>query len=422
MPESAYLSLVSPDRRVELRVTGTEAAVPSALAWQVWLAGQLVLAPSPLAVPPGWEVSGVVRRRARRSVAAAGDPPGAVEPLARELVVRLHAPDESARRMELLFRCSDHGAAVRLRIPRQRDAVTIPAAGATARFCFPAGAEGWVVAGGDGAPGVPPSFRPLSLTTLAKGCETPLLLQYPHGRMACLVTAGGPPLTLARAADGLAVAADPIEPRRPYESPWQVLLLADAPCDLLTYGGWLQEPLPRAEPAVYDASTNCLLPFVRDPRWSARALAPPAVPPDVTPAHRRAVMVVAGGGGVAWDETRFLRGALGAFFLVARRAGAVWQVAGLTGEEGRVWTVRLEELLAPRGEAAAPVTYTLEILRDPLPGETSEDGLVRELFPGVDVWDKPRLELLPRGGFLLRLEAESAGGAAARGAQAECRL
>ena len=113
---------------------------------------------------------------------------------------------------------------------------------------------------------------------------------------------------------------------------------------------------------------------------------------------------------VRWDETRFLRGELGSFIVAARRLGDLWQVGGMTGAEGRVLTVRLAEILRNPSDPPDPPDrpYALTILRDPLPGETTDEGFVRETFHGVDVHDKPRLELLPHGGFVLRLEPERA--------------
>jgi len=97
--------------------------------------------------------------------------------------------------------------------------------------------------------------------------------------------------------------------------------------------------------------------------------------------------------------------------VVARRLGRVWQVAGITGAEARILTVRLADVLGERdGSHGAPASHPshfLTILRDPLPSETAAGGFVRETFPGVDALDKPRLELLPHGGFLLRLEPEA---------------
>jgi len=138
----------------------------------------------------------------------------------------------------------------------------------------------------------------------------------------------------------------------------------------------------------------------------------PLLPPpgaSATPAHRLAFDLACGVGAVRWDETRFLRGEIGEFVIVARRLGATWQVAGLTGADGRVMTMRLEEVLGDRFDPSDQTDrcYALTILRDPLSNETTEDGVVRETFHGVDAFDKPCLELPPHGGFLLRLEPES---------------
>ncbi len=410
MLTSSDISLFSPDRRVEVRFTWTATEAP---AWQVWFAGRRMLATSALLALPGWGVAGVVRRRRRYVRPQPCGDHSVLTDHYHELVVRLCELSEPQRRLDLIFRCSNHGAAVRVRVPRQRGVIALPAAGAGVNYRFPVGTAGWLPVAGGG-------FRPVSLL-LASACETPLTLQYPHGKLACLLTAGGAPLTLRPAGDGLAVDAPLISPKRPYESPWQVVLLAEAPRDLLAQSSWLPTlaPCPRADVPVCEAVTNCTLPFVRYALWSANPTAAPAVAPDVTPVHRLAVALLAGGGAAGWDETRVVRGAIGAFLVVARRSGQVWQVGGITGAEGRVLTVRLEEILdgaLTQDEAARP-TYTLEILRDPLPGEAAADGVVRETFHGVDLWDKPRLELLPKGGFLLRLEPEAAAGRsdAARG-------
>jgi hypothetical protein len=413
MATSSDISLFSPDRRVEVRCTWAGTPATQTFTWQVWFAGHLMVAPSSLGLFPGWGVASVVRSR-RGHFALLSDVDNAVWLDHRnEMVVRLREQAAPQRRLDLIFWCCDHGAAVRMRVPRQRGVFALPAAGAGVNYRFPVGTAGWLPVAGGG-------FRPVPLA-LAPMCETPLTLQYPHGKLACLLTAGGAPLTLRAAGDGWAVDTALLTPKRPYLSPWQVVLLADAPRDLLAQSSWLPTlaPCPRADVPVCEAVANCTLPFVRYALWPANRPGAPTAAPDVTPAHRLAVALLAGGGESGWDETRVLRGAIGAFLVLARRSGQVWQVGGITGAEGRVLTVRLEEILngVPWEDAPPYGTYTLEIVRDPLPGEAAADGVVRETFHGVDLWDKPRLELLPKGGFLLRLEPEAAAGRsdAARG-------
>lgn len=406
MSDPTHLSLLSPDRRVEVRFTLGEWCAdsrkhPGAPLWQVWYDGRQMLRWSRVGtgtqnyagsmvdkVPDkdavGFEVTKITRHRIRRTWQPEHGDAAELRDHANELIVRLQERAEPARRVELIFRCADEGAAMRVRVPRQRGLKEVVAGGAAGVLRFPEGTLAWVSAGGK-----------IPVDELKAACTMPLLLNFAHGKIAVAAATGGDG-QLAPTRDGLAVQADatPATVKLPYGSAWQVVLLGDSPCGVMQNRVWLQSM--EKELALRGGA----------PAAICELLVP--LQDAATPAHLAARALVRGEGAARWDETRWLRGAFGEFAVVARRLGRVWQVAGITGAEGRVLTVRLEGFLADRTYTTnrAYGSYSLQILRDPLPGEPAADGLVRESFAGVDCLDKPRLELSPHGGFVLRLEPE----------------
>lgn len=108
--------------------------------------------------------------------------------------------------------------------------------------------------------------------------------------------------------------------------------------------------------------------------------------PEEAQRHMRQVPVV-------WDETRFLSGYPGESFVVARRSGKTWYVAGLNGtREASTQEVSLQFL--PKGK------YTMTIFAD---GEQSDKFAIsrREVSRST----KLSLPCLQQGGFLLTIEA-----------------
>ncbi|MEI6211912.1 MAG: glycoside hydrolase family 97 N-terminal domain-containing protein [bacterium] len=416
MCSSTHISLLSPDRRVEVRFAPGEWCAEGqrwtdAPLWQVWFAGRLMLRPSWPGLAGAWDVAGVVRHRCRQSWQPAAGDAATLADHHNELVVRLRARATPDLRRDLIFRCSNQGAAMRICVPRQRGLAQVTPTGEGAVFRFPPGTQGWVATGRTAD--LSERFKPVALEKWTATCETPLMLNFAHGKLACLLQAGFEPLRLQPTRDGLAVStgATPEKVKTPYASPWLVLLLADTPCDLPGNSGLLLN-LTRGDACSQrvagEAEPGCAPPFPCYPFWLSAS--PDAADRNATPAQRAACELIRGTGVVRWDETRFLRGELGSFIVAARRLGDLWQVGGMTGAEGRVLTVRLAEILRNPSDPPDPPDrpYALTILRDPLPGETTDEGFVRETFHGVDVHDKPRLELLPHGGFVLRLEPERA--------------
>ena len=392
--------LRSPDGRVELRFALADWCADGhrhagAPMWQVSFDDRPLLRSSLLglalpnapALTEGFCVEGVTRPR-HRYAEKTGFSKDSANTYS-ELVVELREQSESQRRLDLIFRCHANGVAARVRLPRQRDLAQATLPDVRAVFRFPEDTLAWTFAGG--------RFETRPMEALAAPCAAPLTLNYAHGKMAGLFVAND--LTPTR--DGLALVpaerADMV--RTPWESPWLVLALADRPCALCACDAWLRE-CAVATPArtiSESAVANCALPFLRMASESPMAFGPRA-----TPAHRLAAAVIHANAGLEENEKmRFLRGEIGEFMVVAQKRGDVWQVAGITGAEGRVLTVRLEDFLPAENMNRK---YRLQIQRDPLPNEPAgPDGEVTEFFDGVDRFDLPRLELPPGGGFLLRL-------------------
>lgn len=423
--------LRSPDGRVEARFARGDWRVDGqrfadSPLWEVFHSGRPILNVSPaglaLAGHPPFTGGFVLLRRSIRRGHRAWQPvfgdAAALSLHYREETVALRERSAPGRRIDVILRCYDEGVCMRARLPRQRGLWRVPPAGSGLSLRLPAGTLAWTTSGLLSAtPGATPLDR------LDGPVALPVSLNFPHGRFACLWAAGGcrlQPLPDRGTWSPQFEPADGLEPT-PYEGPWVACLLADRPAGLPANTAMLQHLVaevgsaPARNPAtnrVFNhAWADCAVPFVDYPVWRALAGLRDAVAPDGsdaesdrTPVHRMAFDLVCGRSRPRWDETRFLRGEIGEYAVVARRAGSVWQVGAITGAEGRVLTVRLADFLP--GDPAR--TYTLTVLRDPLPGETRpRDGVVREDFAGVDAEDRPRFELPRGGGILLRLEPAS---------------
>jgi len=147
MPDPTHLFLLSPDRRVEIRFAlgdwcadpstsrrGAGRRCPDAPLWQVWFAGRQMLRRSLLGTAPllgELEMVGVVRHRCRKTWQPAFGDAAMLDDHHNELVVRLRECAAPNRRLDLLFRCSNQGAAVRVRVPRQRGLARVTPTGAS---------------------------------------------------------------------------------------------------------------------------------------------------------------------------------------------------------------------------------------------------------------------------------------------------
>lgn len=326
----------------------------------------------------------------------------------REWTVRLREQADPMRRINLIFRCYNGAVAMRLRILRQAGLSRIHRPELKAVLRFPEGTQGWIE-----SPDAPGGFQIQRLDSLVTPAAMPLTLVYPHGKMACLTTtdAYDNPTPMSIVPGGVLTrspSADVHPVTTPHETPWLAMLLADRPCDLPNLRDILIDLGARESKTIHgvedaqDAVQTCLLPFVRPLAEHVITASKDSIPS--TPAHRAAAACLLNTDRTSWDETRFLRGEPGGFVVVARRQRHTWHVAGVTSVEEHVLTVRFEDFLP---QSSRSKTYALNILRDPLPDEISNNGIVQEHFSGVKPDDATCLELPSGGGFVLCLEPEA---------------
>ncbi len=401
------LTLRSPGKRLRLdfgTLAGGRVAATGAPALRVTLAGRTLLGWSrlPFAYSISWRcVAATLPRRRDTAVSCA---------------ITLAAAAGRAPLRRLTLRCADGGVAFRVVPPGGNPADVADAP----RFRLPRGSQALVAdpaTGGFASHALPGVLLAMGGggNESGGGHETrlPLTLIYPHGKCAALL----------RVDIGAAS--------------WWLLLAGDRPCDLPSgnaieallgkefeahcqhqelsversalnakrFPAGFQSPVPSSSPRF-----NCFLPFTRSPDWPRAALAGAVLTQPRTTgatfAHRLALRLMMGilplqngAGGpaaarTAWDETRWLRGEMGEYVLLARRQGACWWVGAITARP-RVLTLLLE-FLAPG------VRYRAQAWRD-----DEQDNGAAEMPPLLDAAGKPRLQLAAAGGFLLRLEPES---------------
>lgn len=438
--------LLSPDGRVEVifaLVDGLERAgvTCGCPVWQVLYDGQSMLRPSCLglgigdafALAGGFELREVLRRHRNRTRPGLHGESAKIVDRYREMIVRLREIVEPQRQLELQIRCYNEGAAIRYFLPLQPDLVDVVLSGEGTEFQFPNGTDGYVKAYDSGV------YQRQALAAAGKIREDMQTLVYPHGKFGWLLYAGGdvwPDMQLAPIPGGWAAQlVGSMSLRLPVTSPWRALMVADRPADLPMHRdfafnlGFSGVPTTQVGIAQRpDGRHNCTMPFVRYPvdkadytpcydtlnfhTTHAHQLALPLIffspqmycgwqdRPPMTP--DRPELDLWNHLPRTWDETRYLRGEIGEFIVVARRSGAQWFVAGITGPAGRVLTVRFEDFMSVDASAGS---YRLHLHRDALKNEDGGGtGVVTEVFDALTVDDKVRLELPVNGGFAMRLE------------------
>ncbi len=152
---------------------------------------------------------------------------------------------------------------------------------------------------------------------------------------------------------------------------------------------------------VADGRQGCDHLFLTVP-FTRNALPTPAFGAALTPAYRAAFEALIDRE-AACDAFWMMRGEPGEFAVGARRQGATWRVAGITAA-AKTLTVRVEDLwLRTPVEWRAP-HYTVELLRDPLPGEAGP--CVEETFAAQAPDVRVALDLARDGGFLVTLRPQ----------------
>ena len=147
---------------------------------------------------------------------------------------------------------------------------------------------------------------------------------------------------------------------------------------------------------VADGRQGCEHLFLTVP-FTKAALPAPIFGDGVTTAFRAAFEMIVGRDGTS-DDFWLIRGEPGAFAVAARRQGPVWRVAGVTSAT-QTLTVRFEDLWLRMPAELRALRYTVELLRDPVKGESGDR--VEETFADQAPDVRVALDLAKSGGFLL---------------------
>jgi len=154
--------------------------------------------------------------------------------------------------------------------------------------------------------------------------------------------------------------------------------------------------------AAADGRQGCNHLFLTVP-FTKAALPAPVFGEAVTPAYRAAFEMLLGRG-VTSDDFWMMRGEPGEFAIAARRQGNAWQVAGVTAA-AQTLTVRFEELWQRMPVEQRSGQYTVQILRDPIPGEAGD--VATESFSDQAPDVRVALDLAKSGGFLITFRPQA---------------
>jgi hypothetical protein len=97
----------------------------------------------------------------------------------------------------------------------------------------------------------------------------------------------------------------------------------------------------------------------------------------------------------AWDETRVLSGEPGRSVVIARRAGAVWYVGGLNGQDTAEST---RVALGFLGAGSSSFSWSMTLIRD-----GADDRAFDSAARAVKATESVTVPMRPRGGFVMRL-------------------
>ena len=167
----------------------------------------------------------------------------------RQGVLRLRESGPAGRRMDLIFRAYDEGAAFRYRVPPQPDLTSVDLVEENSTFFFPEGCRAWVLQLRDFATNYESEFNPQPLWYLQPGAIVglPLLLQTLGGSWLAITEANltdyagmyltpvpGIPETLeSRLSPHPSRPGVKVRTAAPLQSPWRVFLLGRTPGKLI---------------------------------------------------------------------------------------------------------------------------------------------------------------------------------------------
>jgi alpha-glucosidase len=140
----------------------------------------------------------------------------------------------SGRRLDLVIRAYDEGAALRYEFPAQTPAAPLTFPAERTEFCFPVETLGWQEHGTEG------EYARVPIAAIKKDCERPLTVEFADGRCASLVEAAldrYPRMLLSPSpfTPGALVSAlsGPATFAAPFATPWRAFIVGDRPGDLL---------------------------------------------------------------------------------------------------------------------------------------------------------------------------------------------
>ncbi len=167
----------------------------------------------------------------------------------RQGVLRLRESGPAGRRLDLIFRAYDEGAAFRYRVPPQTDLTSVDLVEENSTFFFPEGCRAWVLQLRDFATNYESEFNPQPLWYLQPGAIVglPLLLQTLGGSWLAVTEANltdyagmyltpvpGIPETLeSRLSPHPSRPGVKVQAAAPLQSPWRVFLLGRTPGKLI---------------------------------------------------------------------------------------------------------------------------------------------------------------------------------------------
>jgi alpha-glucosidase len=169
------------------------------------------------------------------------------------LTVELRETLPPGRTLLVAFRAYDEGVALRYEVPEQPGLAAFVIGDEATEFKLPAGAYGWETAHAQAI------HRRVAIAEMRAPSERPFLVEIPGGPWAAIaeaaVEASSSMFVAKSARDADTVVSrlmGPVSARTPYRSPWRVILLGNAPGDLLERNYLLQNLSPASRLANAD--------------------------------------------------------------------------------------------------------------------------------------------------------------------------
>lgn len=236
---SQSLDLASPDGQVAVQLQQTDSG---GLRYSVRYNNKPVITTSRLGLvlkdaPPlveGFQVINVTRSKHDQTWKPVYGERSEVRDRYHELVVELQEKAPPMRRIEIVVRAYDEGAALCYRLPEQPNLTQAVIAAETTEFCFAGDYPAWPVYSAQGV------YQRVRLSQNKPNCERPLVVEVDRGpfvavaeahlvdyaRMRLMPVTGNPHAVQSQLGSEAVVSL-------PYRTPWRVIMLGDTPGQLL---------------------------------------------------------------------------------------------------------------------------------------------------------------------------------------------